>query len=87
MPHILMRFHIRWYATILFHCAGSRVIRGQQSGQSLQVEIIGKSIAQIIKEIGGAPYLFLEWKSGDVTIAGMKPHYYVLKPKPAKATQ
>jgi bla regulator protein BlaR1 len=40
-----------------------------------------------IKEIGGAPYLFLEWKSGDVTIAGMKPHYYVLKPKPAKATQ
>jgi hypothetical protein len=32
-----------------------------------------------IREIDGATYLFLEWKSGDVTIAGMKPWYYVLK--------
>lgn len=32
-----------------------------------------------IREINGASYLFLEWKSGDVTIAGMKPRYYVLK--------
>jgi hypothetical protein len=39
-----------------------------------------------IREINGLPYLFLEWKSGDVTIAGMKPHYYVLKPKAAKGT-
>ncbi len=37
-----------------------------------------------IKEINGTPYLFLEWRSGDVTIAGMKPHYYVLKPKAAQ---
>jgi hypothetical protein len=33
-----------------------------------------------IKEIKGDTYLFFEWKSGDVTISGMKPHYYVLKP-------
>jgi hypothetical protein len=39
-----------------------------------------------IREISGLPYLFFEWKSGDVTIAGMKPHYYVLKPKAAKGT-
>ena len=39
-----------------------------------------------IREINSRPYLFLEWKSGDVTIAGMKPHYYVLKPKAAKGT-
>jgi|ERR1035437_1914938 hypothetical protein len=39
-----------------------------------------------IREINGHPYLFFEWKSGDVTIARMKPHYYVLKPKAAKGT-
>lgn len=32
-----------------------------------------------IKEIKGQSYLFFEWKSGDVTISGMKPHYYVFK--------
>jgi predicted Ser/Thr protein kinase len=31
-----------------------------------------------IRQIKGRSYLFLEWKSGDVTIAGLKPHYYVL---------
>ncbi len=39
-----------------------------------------------IREINGVAYLFLEWKSGDVTIAGMKPHYYVLRPKTSKGT-
>ena len=34
-----------------------------------------------IRELNGKPYLFFEWKSGDVTISGMKPHYYVLKKK------
>ena len=38
-----------------------------------------------IKEINGKSYLFFEWKSGDVTISGMKPHYYVLKKKDAKS--
>ena len=32
-----------------------------------------------IKEIKGTTCLFFEWKSGDVTISGMKPHYYVLQ--------
>jgi len=36
-----------------------------------------------IREINGKSYLFFEWKSGDVTIAGMKPHYYVLTKKAA----
>jgi hypothetical protein len=31
-----------------------------------------------IKQLNGKSYLFFEWKSGDVTISGMKPHYYVL---------
>jgi hypothetical protein len=31
-----------------------------------------------IRDIKGRSCLFLEWKSGDVTIAGMKPCYYVL---------
>jgi serine/threonine protein kinase len=31
-----------------------------------------------IKEIKGHDYLFFEWKSGDVSISGMKPCYYVL---------
>ena len=39
-----------------------------------------------LREINGHSYLFLEWKSGDVMIAKMKPHYYVLKPKAAKGT-
>jgi len=32
-----------------------------------------------IKEIGGAKYMFFEWKSGDYTIRHRKPQYYVLK--------
>jgi len=32
-----------------------------------------------IREIKGNTCLFFEWKSGDVTIGGMKPRYYVLK--------
>jgi hypothetical protein len=36
-----------------------------------------------IREVNGKAYLFFEWKSGDVTIAGMKPHYYVLTKKAA----
>ena len=34
-----------------------------------------------IRELNGKSYLFFEWKSGDVTISGMKPHYYVLARK------
>jgi hypothetical protein len=33
----------------------------------------------VIKEIDGAAYMFLEWITGDVTIRGQKPGYYVLK--------
>jgi beta-lactamase regulating signal transducer with metallopeptidase domain/Tfp pilus assembly protein PilF len=32
-----------------------------------------------IKEIDGSEYLFMEWMSGDVTIRGQEPQYYVLK--------
>ncbi len=32
-----------------------------------------------IKEINGSKYLFMEWITGDVTIRGQKPSYYVLK--------
>jgi len=32
-----------------------------------------------LKEIKGQTYLFFEWKSGDVTILGRKPSYYVLR--------
>jgi hypothetical protein len=32
-----------------------------------------------IKKVNGNDYLFWEWKSGDVTISGRKPHFYVLK--------
>lgn len=37
-----------------------------------------------IRILNGEPYLFFEWKSGDVTIAGMRPFYYVLKLKAPK---
>lgn len=33
----------------------------------------------VVKRIGQEQYLFLEWISGDVTIRGQKPWYYVLK--------
>jgi bla regulator protein blaR1 len=33
----------------------------------------------VIKDIDGSTYMFYEWKSGDYTIRGMKPKYYVLK--------
>ncbi len=32
-----------------------------------------------IRDMDGARYLFLEWKSGDYTHRGMRPSYYVLK--------
>jgi bla regulator protein BlaR1 len=32
-----------------------------------------------IQQIKGRAYLFLEWKSGDFTISGRKPSYYVLQ--------
>lgn len=35
--------------------------------------------ACVIKEIEGESYMFYEWKSGDYTIRGMEPYYYVLK--------
>ncbi|MGA2140526.1 MAG: tetratricopeptide repeat protein, partial [Verrucomicrobiia bacterium] len=35
-----------------------------------------------IQEVKGQLYMFLEWKSGDVMILGMKPQYYVLRKKP-----
>ena len=34
-----------------------------------------------IRKIGGAEYMFFEWKSGDYVFRGMKPFYYVLKKK------
>jgi len=34
-----------------------------------------------IKELDGAKYMFMEWKSGDYTIRHQKPCYYVLKKK------
>ena len=33
----------------------------------------------LIKDIDDATYMFFQWKSGDYTIRGMKPYYYVLK--------
>ncbi len=40
----------------------------------------GQNKAQYyIKTINGEMYLFCPWLSGDVTIRGMKPAYYVLK--------
>ncbi|NMM62707.1 peptidase M56 [Clostridium sp. P21] len=33
----------------------------------------------VIKEINGSTYMFFEWKSGDYTMRGMKPYYYVMK--------
>jgi serine/threonine protein kinase len=33
----------------------------------------------VIRNIDGIPYLFMEWISGDVTLRGQKPQYYVLK--------
>ncbi|VVB63764.1 Tetratricopeptide repeat protein [uncultured archaeon] len=32
-----------------------------------------------IKEINGSTYMFFEWKSGDYSLRGMKPWFYVLK--------
>ena len=32
-----------------------------------------------IRDLGGTKYLFMEWMSGDVTIRGQKPWYYVLQ--------
>ena len=40
----------------------------------------GKTKAKYyIKQIDGQTWLFLPWLSGDVTISGQKPKYYVLK--------
>ena len=43
----------------------------------------GKTKAQYkIKKLGDTTYLFFPWLSGDVTIRGREPHYYVLKKVP-----
>ncbi|WMJ85536.1 M56 family metallopeptidase [Anaerocolumna sp. MB42-C2] len=41
----------------------------------------------VIKDIDGSQYMFWEWKSGDYTIRGMKPKYYVFKKVPAGSTE
>lgn len=33
----------------------------------------------VIKDIDGTTYMFFQWKSGDYTIRGMEPYYYVLQ--------
>ncbi len=40
-----------------------------------------------IKEIGGEKLLFLQWMSGDVTLRGQPPKYYVLKRATSKEEQ
>lgn len=40
-----------------------------------------------IKDIGGVKYFFMEWMSGDVTIRGMKPRYYVMQFKGASTAK
>lgn len=40
-----------------------------------------------IKDIDGQTYLFLPWLSGDVTVRGQKPHYYVMKAVTAELPQ
>jgi hypothetical protein len=47
---------------------------GWMAGQDGQT-----SAEYFVKELSGATYLFLPWLSGDVTIRGMAPKYYVLK--------
>ncbi|MCC7407181.1 MAG: DUF1648 domain-containing protein [Phycisphaeraceae bacterium] len=39
-----------------------------------------------IRQLDGRPYLFMQWISGDVTIRGMEPKYYVLARDDAAAT-
>lgn len=63
-----------------------RIMTGGRTSSSftwkkgLIVHSDGKTKAQYyIKEINGSTYLFLPWLSGDVTIRGQKPWYYVLK--------
>jgi hypothetical protein len=47
---------------------------GQMAGQE------GTTTAEyFVKDLNGETYLFLPWLSGDVTIRGMKPKYYVMK--------
>lgn len=41
----------------------------------------------LIKTISGEDYLFLEWISGDVTLRGQPPKYYVLKKGNPESTQ
>jgi serine/threonine protein kinase len=40
-----------------------------------------------IRKVDGQFYLFYEWKSGDVTLRGIKPCYYILKKGPANNPQ
>jgi hypothetical protein len=41
----------------------------------------------IIKEVDGSRYLFVEWKSGDYSIRGQKPWYYVYTFEPQARDQ
>jgi beta-lactamase regulating signal transducer with metallopeptidase domain len=41
----------------------------------------------VIKDIDGASYMFLEWKSGDYSIRHRNPMFYVLKKLPAGSTR
>ncbi len=41
--------------------------------------------AYTIREMGGATYMFFEWKSGDYTIRHQPPSYYVLKKVPIES--
>ena len=51
--------------------------------KDLVIDPLEKTAARyIIREIGGQTYMFFEWKSGDYTMRGRKPSYYVLKKEP-----
>ncbi len=59
---------------------GNYLESGNYWTKGLLISKVNKTASKIvIKEINNGTYMFYEWKSGDYTLRGMKPYYYVLK--------
>lgn len=75
----LIKLEMRENGTVAFN--GNSATTLEWTGDLILDKIDETASKCVITEIGNDTYMFFEWKSGDYTIRGMDPYYYVLKKK------
>jgi len=68
-----------YFKSIFFHSDGTTSSSSRWKDGKI-IDASGEAEADyVIRKMGGQIYMFFPWLSGDVTIRGMKPKYYVLQ--------